>query len=230
MGNIMQKFKAVFWDIDGVIVISEPLHVEKINKTALKYAIENTQEDWDQWHGIGDHRIYQELSEKGLPISEEQFIDECLDYYTANQSRLEVREGFKEAFNFCAAKNLSQATVSSGVAEQVLANLDTANVRTKMAFNLSASDVIAKGLATKPSPDPYLEALRMLNTQTGAMITPQECIVVEDSGSGVKAGKSAGMHSIHWRPEQSDTVSENADSTAYDAPSLKQALQRLIPC
>jgi beta-phosphoglucomutase-like phosphatase (HAD superfamily) len=226
----MHNFKAVFWDIDGVIVISEPLHVEKINKTALKYGIQNTQDDWDKWYGIGDHRIYEALSDKGLPISEEAFIDECLDYYTENQSRLIVREGFKDAFNFCAARNLSQATVSSGVAQQVRANLDAAQIGCKMAFNLSASDVIAKGLATKPAPDPYLEALRMLNAQNGnTHITPQQCIVVEDSGSGVKAGKDAGMHAIHWRPEEDDKTSNDASSSAHDAPSLMQALRQLMP-
>ena len=53
-------------------------------------------------------------------------------------------------------------------------------------FIISADDVTHG----KPSPEPYLTAAKNLG------ITPQGCIVVEDSPIGVKAGKAAGMKVI----------------------------------
>ncbi|MEE3323591.1 MAG: HAD family hydrolase, partial [Pseudomonadota bacterium] len=123
------------------------------------------QADWDELYGIGDHRVYLALKDRGLPISEDEFIDQTLTYYTENKHRLKVRDGFKAAFNMLHDKGLEIATVSSGVMEQVNANLDTADIRLKTKFNLSATDIVNKGLNTKPAPDAYLEALRMLNAQ-----------------------------------------------------------------
>lgn len=224
----MSAFKAAFLDIDGVVVLSEPLHVEKITKTAQKYNIYLQQADWDELYGIGDHRVYLALKDRGLPISEDEFIDQTLTYYTENKHRLKVRDGFKAAFNMLQDKGLEIATVSSGVIEQVNANLDAADIRLKTKFNLSATDVVNKGLNTKPAPDAYLEALRMLNAQNGTAITPAQCLVIEDSGSGVKSGHAAGMHTIHWRLEKQDKISDLASSTAYNKAGLIKVLDKLL--
>tara|TARA_R110002124_G_scaffold233406_1_gene398753 strand:- start:129045 stop:129722 length:678 start_codon:yes stop_codon:yes gene_type:complete len=223
----MSQYKAIFWDIDGVIILSEPLHVEKINKTAERYGVIVSKDDWADWHGIGDHRIYEQLVERGLPISEDIFIAECLQYYMDNKECLTVREGFHEAFSHCAHKDLAQASVSSGVRGQVDANMNVAKVGLSMVFNLSASETVEKGLKTKPAPDPYLEALNMLNAKNDTAIKASECIVVEDSGSGVASGKSAGMCAIHWRPDIGHKATDIADHTAYDKPSFMKVITKL---
>jgi beta-phosphoglucomutase-like phosphatase (HAD superfamily) len=221
------QYKAMFWDIDGVIVLSEPLHVEKINKTAENYGVQVSTDDWADWHGIGDHRIYEQLVDMGLPISEDVFIEECLLYYMDNKDRLTVRDGFREAFALCARQNLMQASVSSGVSGQVNANLNAPGVQLSMAFNLSASDIVQKGLKTKPAPDPYLEALTMLNAKNNTDIKAAECIVVEDSGSGVASCKAAGMCTIHWRPDIGHKIADIADYTAHDKRSFIQVISKL---
>ena len=42
----------------------------------------------------------------------------------------------------------------------------------------------------KPNPDPYLEGMRLLG------VTPERCIVFEDSGSGVRAGVACGARAV----------------------------------
>jgi HAD superfamily hydrolase (TIGR01509 family) len=42
----------------------------------------------------------------------------------------------------------------------------------------------------KPAPDPYLEAARRLK------VAPEDCLVVEDSSAGIRAGHAAGMRVI----------------------------------
>ena len=54
----------------------------------------------------------------------------------------------------------------------------------------------------KPAPDIYLLALRMVNSTLPAgetPITPEECLVFEDSVPGVEAGRRAGMQVV-WCP------------------------------
>jgi beta-phosphoglucomutase-like phosphatase (HAD superfamily) len=50
-----------------------------------------------------------------------------------------------------------------------------------------SADEVARG---KPSPDVYLEAARRIG------VDPSACLVVEDSGNGVRAGKAAGMRVV----------------------------------
>lgn len=50
-----------------------------------------------------------------------------------------------------------------------------------------SADEVARG---KPAPDVYLEAARRLG------VAPAGCLVVEDSGNGVRAGKAAGMRVV----------------------------------
>ena len=62
--------------------------------------------------------------------------------------------------------------------------------------DIAAADVIedliigAECANPKPSPDPYLEAIRRLGVEPGS------CIVFEDSGSGCRAGIAAGAAAV----------------------------------
>lgn len=56
----------------------------------------------------------------------------------------------------------------------------------------------------KPAPDIYLLALRLINESLGENerpITPEECLVFEDSVPGVEAGRRAGMRVV-WVPHE----------------------------
>ncbi len=228
------NLKAVFWDIDGVVVLSEPLHVEKINGTAARHGVTVTEQDWRGWHGIGDHCIYEALKDKGLRIPEDQFLTECADYYLANAATLQIRPGFTETFNHFASAGISQAAVSSGVHRQVVANLARANVSNRLLFAVSADDIVSKGLRTKPSGDPYTEALRLLNRHRQHLnappVSPDECLGIEDSGSGWKSVVNAGMTPVYWRLSTAQTDEASAGFTLPEnGDALVNLARRLAP-
>lgn len=208
----MSVYRAVFWDIDGVIVHSEELHAEKIRATAQKHSIHISDEDWASWHGIGDHRIFKILQERGLALTEQEFLEETLAYYVDHQEKITRRDGFFDAFNYIAAVGAFQAAVTSGVQKQAETNLDVAGVRSDMLFNVNATDMMLKGLELKPKPDPYNEALCKLNETVSETrkILASQCLVIEDSVSGVRSAKAAGMTSVHW-PLAGHKPSEDAD-------------------
>ncbi|MDB5492060.1 MAG: family phosphatase [Micavibrio sp.] len=196
----MQKLQAVFWDLDGVQVLSEELHERKVRVTAQAHGVTVTDAMWKSWHGIGDHRIHQELQKINPAFPPlENFLQECEDYYVAHAHELQARPGAIEAFNIFAAAGIPQAAVSSGVKRQVETNLQIAGIHDRVVFALNAGDVIN----TKPHPEPYNTGhgrmLTMCFNGNAGMFLPENCLVIEDSGSGIKSGHGAKMTTILWK-------------------------------
>ncbi|MGE3522057.1 MAG: HAD family hydrolase, partial [Candidatus Dadabacteria bacterium] len=89
-------------------------------------------------------------------------------------------------------KGKYRLAIGSGALEAEIVNvLDFAGIRDSFEVIVGA-DRIAN---CKPAPDVYIEALRLLNSLGGdsATITPAECLVIEDSVSGIRAALAAGM-------------------------------------
>ena len=69
-------------------------------------------------------------------------------------------------------------------------------------YRVFGHDAAMASRASKPAPDIFLLALDRINERLGeeeAAITPRECLVFEDSISGVEAGRRAGMRVV-WVP------------------------------
>ena len=216
----MTKIRALLTDIDGVIVLSEDLHKEKIFEVARDPLRLGDKVDpalgvvidiaavWNtQLSGIGDHRVYEWICAKNenFPLSEEHFLSACEMYYLENAKNLKMRPTYAEAFDYFEACGLKMAAVSSGVRAQVDSNLAAAGIIDRLMFSESADDV--EPGKTKPHPAPYLNALKKMNNSLRAQdlmhvdILPAECLVIEDTASGAKSGAAAGMKTVHWKLE-----------------------------
>lgn len=196
----MAWLKAVFWDLDGVQVLSEELHERKIRATAQSYGVPVNDAIWKSWHGIGDHRIHEELQKMNPAFPpRDLFLQECEDYYIAHAHELQPRPGAIEVFNIFAAAGIPQAAVSSGVKRQVDANLKIAGIHDRVVFALNAGDVTK----TKPDPEPYntgfAKMLTLKFNDCMEMFLPENCLVIEDSGSGIKSGNAAKMTTLLWK-------------------------------
>jgi len=232
---------AVFWDIDGTLVDSDMLHREKLTaiaKDPLNHGCFNallgvciTEQYWDELRGKGDIYVYHWLCNKNAayPLSEEKFSQKCAAYYLKHTATLQARPGAMEAFNKFASAGLPQAAVSNGPRDQVDANLQVIGLKNRMVFSLSTNDVTK----LKPDPQPYQIAHRNLLKSVGKVSEflkdPASCIVIEDSATGVEAGKKAGMTVIYWKsaPEQED--SEYADYTVDSEKAFLSVVEQLIP-
>ena len=62
----------------------------------------------------------------------------------------------------------------------------------------------------KPNPEPYLTALKKMN------ISPNTCIAIEDSLSGVSAAKAAGLYTIAWVTTINESIAQLADETRLE--------------
>jgi HAD superfamily hydrolase (TIGR01509 family) len=177
--------KAVIFDMDGVIVDSEPVH-KKVERILLApYGINPSDEELNSYMGIeAKVLIAMYIRKYDMRIS----FDDLYSAYKKHLIQVFSREiraipsavglihGLKQS-------GLKLALGSSAHRDLVLLVLETLNLAEAFDAVVSGDDV----LNGKPNPDIFLEAAKRLGC------TPEECAVIEDSRNGVIAAKAAGM-------------------------------------
>ena len=179
---------AVIFDLDGLLVDSEPVWFRARKEFMNKYGQEWTDEDHKIQMGVSTEfwadYTYKKISGK---ISREKIIDEILgrmvSYYEGGD--VKVMPGAEEALEYCSGHFVT-GLASGSPLRLIDAALNGRNWR-KYFREVVSSDEVQNG---KPAPDTYLEIFRRLN------ITPDETVVIEDSGGGIKSGYQAGAKVI----------------------------------
>ena len=125
-------------------------------------------------------------------------------------------EGSVDFVRFLLKKGYKMAVGSSAPRVNVEYVLDWLEIRDCFNECVVAGDEVKQG---KPAPDIFLTAAKKLNT------TPENCIVIDDSRSGVNAGKNAGMTTIgFFSAGHSQDEYENADYVVRSFEEIKKIL------
>ena len=177
--------EAVIFDLDGVIVDSEIWWHEARVEWAAERGLTWTHDDSRAVMGANSRgwaRIMR--ARKGLPETDESAILEAVVQRVTDR----YRHGAPDIEGAVAAVRRIAATwpvaVASSAHRRVIdAALDATGLAEVIPVIVS-SDEVDHG---KPDPDVYLEAARQL------VVGPADCLVVEDSLNGVRAGVAAGM-------------------------------------
>lgn len=215
--------QAVLWDMDGLLVDTEPVWTVAEEELALrlggtwndelKAAIVGTRLEVSvptilRWYGADPTPdLVAQTSDWLMTRMVELFATE-----------VRVRPGVLELLTALDAAGVPQALVSSSY--RVLINAVLAHGFGPFAMTL-AGDEVAEG---KPSPEPYLAACRRLG------VSAQQSVVLEDSGAGVASGEAAGC-AVVAVPSVAGVSFEPAPRRLV-VPSLEQvdvtALRRLV--
>lgn len=176
---------AVIFDMDGVIAHTNPYHTEAFKQFFDKYSVAYTLAEFED-HMYGKHNDYIMRYFFKRPMDDEEVKrlaeeKEALfrEIYADHVAPIAGLPPFLDA--------LKTAGYRIGVATSApRANLDfiidKLSLRTYMGAILSSEDVTAH----KPDPAIYLKSAAMLN------VTPGNCVIFEDSYSGVSAAINAG--------------------------------------
>lgn len=184
----MSHRAAVIFDMDGVIVDSEPRHEKAYLEIVRELGYEqNHGLDFTQYIGRSDRELWMDFVAKNRP---KQPLDELLEM----KRRLVVEIIRREQPLFDGLPELVESLsgrytlgVASGSERAVVdAVLALKNIRRFFSAVVTASEV----KHGKPAPDIFLRAARLLNA------APADCWVIEDSKPGVAAGLAAGMRVI----------------------------------
>jgi beta-phosphoglucomutase family hydrolase len=177
--------KAVIFDMDGVIVDSEPLHYESEKRVLSRLGFEFPREIHRKYIGYAnEHDFWRDLQkEYGVSLNIQTLIMEKQDYFFKHLSRINVIEPALTLLEKLQKAAVPTALASSSSYELIQKILEKFSLKPFFSVIQSGDDV-ENG---KPEPDIFLLTAKRLG------IHPEECIVIEDSLNGVKAGHAAGM-------------------------------------
>lgn len=183
--------EAFIFDMDGVIIDSEPIHFDVDIKTMQHFGASITMEQLEKYVGMTNPEMWTDIKDDYQLV---QTVDEIIDYQLAAKiSHLQAIAivpiaGIAELIIELKKRSIPLAIASSSprkFIEEVLRKFDMADQ-----FDCIVSgEEVPKG---KPAPDVYQEAAKQLNVQV------KHCMVLEDSRNGIKAAKAAGMRCIGY--------------------------------
>ena len=181
-------FRAVIFDMDGVIVDSEPRHAHAFFEVMREIGYGETHGvDWADYVGRSDHDLWADFIARHQPAqSLEQLLAMKRDRMLAILQRDQpVYAGLVELVSKLA--RVCRLGLASGSDRLVVdAVLSLRNLRRHFSATVTASEV-RRG---KPAPDIFLRTAELLG------VTPADCWVIEDSKPGVTAACAAGMRVI----------------------------------
>ena len=213
---------AVIFDMDGVLMDSEPAICEAAILGLKEYGVTAVPDDFKPFVGAGEDRFIGGVAEKyGLVYKPEMKRRGYEIYIEIVKDRIKVFEGVHDLLKLLKEKEIPMALASSADRIKVDANLKSAEIPMRL-FNaiISGENVERK----KPAPDVFLKAAQAMG------VNPVNCVVVEDAVNGIAAAKAAGMKCIavvsSFPREQ--LVEANPDYICNDIPDVQQKLIELI--
>ena len=197
--------KAVFWDMDGTLVDSEPLHDAALVAAMRSVGLTPPADLHERVLGQPASFVYDMMRDEfGLDQPFDEWIARKYDYYLANVGGLQVRPGAVEIFRELKARGVAQAVVSNSDRMVVEANLKEVGLIYPGMKTVSRNDV-REG---KPHAEPFLRAAWLVG------VDPADAVAVDDSWTGATSGLAAGMKTIFWpeRPMGGPPGAVNIDS------------------
>lgn len=188
----MVKPKAVFWDMDGTLIDSEPLHERSLLAALKALKIKPPEDLHSKVVGVAARPVYDMMvAEHDLSISFDEWIERKYAHYLRNVASLRAREGALEVWRALDSEGIPQVIVSNSDRIVVDANMKALGLKKPVTKSISKNDV----RNAKPHPEPYLRAAYLVG------VDPADCAVVEDSVPGATAGVEAGMRTLLWAQE-----------------------------
>lgn len=181
--------KAIIFDMDGVITDSET-HWQKEEYLLLKKLVHGwTRRDQNKLLGRTIEEAYGLLKKHyGLQMSKKSFMAQVDRIATGiYRKKANLMEGFLEFVKKLKGK-VPLALCSSSRRRWIELFLARYGLHKYFDAIVSFEDIGRR--PGKPAPDIYLYTAKRLG------VHPRDCMVIEDSRNGVKAGKSAGMFVI----------------------------------
>jgi len=184
-------FEAVLYDLDGLIVDSEPLHGIASEKALNIYnhtLSEIPESVRKSFYGKRVVEVAAGIVESlHLPVSPEQFADQRREIFMRLvEEGIGLMPGMERSLALFDKMGLKKAVVSSGDKQYVHRILELTGLARRFEAVITGSDV-NRG---KPDPGCYLLAARTLGA------APEKCLVLEDAYAGICAALAAGMKVI----------------------------------
>lgn len=184
--------KAVIFDMDGVLIDSEPLHFQSDTALLKKMGVEIPDGYLEKYVGVTNPVMWKAIIaefnlEKGL--AEILNLQLSLKLKLLKQGDYKPIEGIPELLNELYIQDIPVAVASSSSSIFIKEVIKKLHLEKYIALWVSGENVEH----SKPEPDVFLKAAELLG------VIPEKCVVIEDSKFGVLAAKKALMKCIGFR-------------------------------
>lgn len=187
----------VIFDMDGVIVDTEPVHKYAFFKHFKQIGLEISNKEYDTFRGLSTKNLYQKIKDKyNLKQGVEELVQQKRNIF--NQAFVEK----KDLDLLPGMRNLIENLYKEKF--QLILATSSARVTLTKVFNRFKlfpyfSHIVSGEDFPKSKPDPaiFLKAVELSKK------TKQNCIIIEDSTNGVLAANAAGVFCIGYSSDRS---------------------------
>lgn len=218
-------FDLVIFDCDGVLVDSEVISCGVVADMLTRHGVPTELDDaLRSFLGRPASVVTDALTQQTKKPVPDTFVSSWREYLFARfEQELVAVEGIRSAIE---AIPLPRCVASSSDEERLQISLGQTDLLALFGSNIFSTTMVKNG---KPAPDLFLFAARQMG------VSASRCVVVEDSPSGVKAAKAAGMTAIGFTGGSHFLVVDNtetlrnagADYILKDATDLPSLLREI---
>ena len=217
----VKQASAVIFDMDGVIIDSEPLHSRLETQIFDELGITVSPGEHQSYLGTSSTQMFTKIKERHhLPQSVPALVENerrrFLELLTTQG--VPLISGIRPLLHRLAAAGFKLALASSAPHEQIDAVMEIGALTPFFPVRVSGDDVPM----SKPHPEIFLRAAAALRAR------PEHCWVIEDSEAGVLAAERAGMRCIALLPATAASAPSAAPRPAAPAAPPPQNLSRAL--
>ncbi|WP_200975247.1 HAD family phosphatase [Echinicola sp. 20G] len=183
------KNRAVIFDMDGVICHTNPYHSQAFDRFFEKRGMNPSQEEYAaHMYGKPNSYIFSYFLNKEITAEELVELENEKEglFREIYASQVTPVPGYLEFLSSLKEHGFKTGVGTSAPRANMDLIIDTLGIRNQMESFMASEDVKTH----KPKPEVYLKSAENLSTN------PEDCVVFEDSFSGVSAGINAGMQVV----------------------------------
>lgn len=204
----ISRFKAAVFDMDGVVVDTEPVYREHVLMFFREQGVDITLEDVNVLAGASSD-TYQRLLRQwwregtGRQATDRE-IDALLDeFYARNPIDYAsiLNEGVRELLDYLRAHGVPRALASSSALADIRNVLKACRLEDSFDYVVSGEEFEE----SKPNPEIYLHVLDKLGVEAF------DCFAIEDSDAGMTAARRAGLYVVGKRDDRFGYAQDECD-------------------
>ncbi len=182
--------EAVIFDMDGVIIDSELLHVKLERELLEEFGGKISAVEHEAFIGTTDYYMWSTLKAKfDLAPSVDELIKIKKERFIQNIHEIKLVDNFYKFMLMLYNENYALALASSNNRINVDLIMDKFDLDQYIKVSISGEEIVK----SKPDPEILLKVAQKL------AVKPHHCLVIEDAAVGVSAAKSAGMQCIGFK-------------------------------
>lgn len=206
--------KTVIFDMDGVLVDTEPVHFEAYIQHFKELNISVNDELYQTFVGSSTKNIYKRIKEHfNLSESLEELISQKRKLYHKafeQSTSLKLIDGVLELIQELHENNIQMIVASSSSYDNIDLIFKRFNLDPYFSHKISGEDFVE----SKPNPAIFNTAVELSGH------SKEECIIIEDSTNGINAANKAGVFVIGYKAKDSKQDYSSADIIISDFKEL----------